>query len=203
MSWVYELPFAHYGYDSEYSDESDNAIGNPYLGVEFYGEGSPIFGEIGLRLPLAPDFDNGAVFIGYFTDFVDRVEAFVPDVLTASGFVNYMKREPSGFFSRLRCGLTLLVATEKHAESDQCLLYSAQAGYESEEAGFMAGVSGRYVLSEEDGDFGEKTNHQLGLAVSFAAGAVHPGISIRVPLDEDLSDWLDFVFGLTLGVPIR
>lgn len=200
ISWAYEIPFAHYGIDSEFGEESKDALGNPYLGMEVHSKPFPFVGEFGFRLPLAPESFDDAAMLGYYTDFVDRAEAFVPDALPISGIVNYLKKEPSGFFSRVRGGMAAWIAIGDRDESEWFLLYSAQVGYESPQGDLVAGISGRWLLSGEDLDFGEATVHQLGLAAGVAWGTIQPGISLRVPLDEDLRDILDFVFGLTLGI---
>jgi hypothetical protein len=49
--FVGDLPFAHYGFEG--LGEVDDAVGNPYLGVE-------------IRAPLAPE-SNSAVFVGILT----------------------------------------------------------------------------------------------------------------------------------------
>ena len=207
ISVVGEIPFSHFGIESDFSNaESENAIGNPYLGIEIHGEDSPVFGEIGLRLPLTPGHDDdnqNAVIVGVLTEVVDRTEAFVPDAFPISGALNYFYKNPTGFVLRFRGGPSGWIATSDRVESELLLLYSAQAGYESQQVSFVAGFSGRLILTEEDIDFGERTLHQLGLAANVAFGVVQPGISFRVPLDEDLTDILDFIFGLTLGINLN
>ncbi|UCC49861.1 MAG: hypothetical protein JSV41_06820 [Gemmatimonadota bacterium] len=54
---VGELPFATVGVDFDDFDESESVTGNIYLGAEFGGTDSPIFGEFGVRLPLTKEAD--------------------------------------------------------------------------------------------------------------------------------------------------
>ena len=202
---VGEIPFSHFGTESDFSnDESENAIGNPYLGIEIHSENYPVFGEIGLRLPLAPKDDGeDAAFMGCLTDFVDRAEAFIIDAFPISGAVNYFYKDPAGLVLRFRGGSAIWIATGDRDETELFLLYNAQAGYESQGFSFVTGFSGRWLLTEEDLDFGERTFHQLGLAANVTFEKVQPGISFRVPLDEDMTDILDFVFGLTFGINLN
>jgi len=44
-----------------------------------------------------------------------------------------------------------------------------------------------------------RTIHQLGLSASYTTGRFIPGILFRVPMDDDLSEILDFVFGINVG----
>jgi hypothetical protein len=200
ISVVGEIPFSHFGRESDFdSDETDNAIGNPYLGIETHAEGSPVFGEFGFRFPLAPEDDGeDAAFAGLLTEFVDRAEAFVIDAFPISGALNYKSKKPTGFVVRFRGGGTVWIAPGDRDESELFLLYSAQAGYESPEVNFLAGFSGRCLLSEEDIDIAERTFHHLGLAINLTFGSLRPGISLRIPIDEDMTDILDSVFGLSL-----
>lgn len=130
---VGEIPFAHLGVDSDFGrDDSENTLGNPYFGIELHGNNSPLYGEIGVRLPLAPDTDeNEAAIVGLFTELVDRAEAFISDAIPISGAINYRHKNPTGFVLRLRGGSALWIETGEGDETELFLLYSVQAGYES------------------------------------------------------------------------
>jgi len=194
---VAEIPFAHYGLDVEDSDEGDDAIGNPYIGVEL-SSGENFFVELGARLPLAPD-DNAAVLLGVLTDYVDRAEAFAVDAIPIVGAVNYLYRNPSGLGFRLRGGPSVLMATGDRNEAEAFILYSAQVGYFGPVVNFSGGLSGRWWLTSELDSFGEETLHQFVFALGFTPGVVQPSVNIRLPLDEDLSDMFDWVLGVNLA----
>jgi len=193
---VAELPFAHFGIED--FDDSENSIGNPYIGLESRKQGSPFFSEVGVRPPLA---DRGALFVGSFSDF-DRFEAFTPDLFTFSGKVNFRRKSVSNVVARLRGGPNVLIPTEGGGDAEIILDYSAQVGYEGQQFSVMGGLTGRFVITE-DGDIGDRTVHQLGAAAALHLGKVRPGIHFRLPLDDDLSNFIDFVFGLHLGVHLK
>ena len=75
---VGEIPIAHGKIDGEFgSSDSETILGNPYGGVEIRRSGSNIFGEIGLRVPIAADDKYIATGVGQLAD-SDRLEAFSP-----------------------------------------------------------------------------------------------------------------------------
>jgi len=85
---VGELPFATVGVDVDGFDESESAVGNIYLGAEFRGTDSPIFGEFGVRLPLTKDADHFGGEFPYM-DVVDRGEAFLHEIASLHAAFNY------------------------------------------------------------------------------------------------------------------
>jgi len=203
MIFVAELPFSHIG--SKDFDESESSIGNPYIGVEIRKEGKPFFTELGLRPPLAPDDKDGAQSVGVVTDF-DRAEAFGNKVFTITGKGNYYRKAASNMVVRLRVGPTLFLDTGNGnfvGETELLLDYNAQVGYEGAQISLLGGFTGRLVVTQEDSDFGERTIHQLGAAASLNLGTVRPGIHVRLPLDNDLKDTIDFVYGLNLGIHLE
>jgi hypothetical protein len=205
LHFVGELPFANGGFDFDGESESESTIGNPYLGLEISGQNSPVFAELGIRAPLAKE-ENFGTLIGVLTDFVDRAEAFTPDMVSITAMANYRYKNPSGFVTRLRGGPAFWVNTDKQEFEDDTelfLLYSMQAGYESEQVSIGGGFTGRWLLTEKDLTFGEQTFHQLAFAASAGLGNLRPGIQIRLPLDDDFKEVVDFVFGVNLGIQLK
>ncbi|UCG51420.1 MAG: hypothetical protein JSW58_14730, partial [Candidatus Latescibacterota bacterium] len=197
---VGEIPFAHYGVDNGSSDSGDNALGNPYVGVELWSR-EDVFFELGGRLPVAPDDDEeggAAAMVGLFTDFVDRLEAFASDAVPIVAAFNYLYKGQSGLGFRLRGGTSFQIATGEREETEWFVLYGTQIGYWGPVVNFSGGLSGRLWVTEDAGSFGEQTWHQVVLALGFAPGVVQPSVNIRFPLDEDLSDILDWVVGINL-----
>jgi hypothetical protein len=207
-----ELPVAHvayqqydydyYSYHVTIHKKSETAIGNPYIGLEARSNVKNWFGEIGLRLPLASEKKYNAQWIGITSDF-DREEAFGSKLLPLQLSLNYHVRDASGFAMRLRFGPDLWIRTASESGGDNTRLllhYSAQMGYEGDRFSILAGVTGRWMLSGENLTFAERTFHQLGFEANVALGRFRPGLHIRFPLDKDLSDLFERVYGLNCSI---
>lgn len=208
LNLVGEFPLAHAGVNFSFDffefKESGTGIGNPYVGLEIQGENEAFFTEIGARAPLAPE-SNLASTIGFLTDFIDRGEAFLPDILSVIAVQNYLYRAPAGFIMRLRGGPSFWIYTGREnidEEVELLLLYSAQVGYASNNFSLMGGLSGRMIVSEGDLNISERTLHQFGTFASIDLGRVRPGVQFRAPLDEGFKDFLDFAFGVNLALEL-
>lgn len=202
-----EIPFAYFDptYDSMV-DESEFTFGNPYLGVEYRSENSPVSAEFGFRIPNSPGYDEknaDAASLGMISEFIDRPEAFVPDIIPLSLFVNYHEKTPQGVVGKLRGGLVMMNYTSDQIEENTDALghYSAQVGYETSTIAVMGGISGLWWIDSEDN--AEKNWHQLGFTASLNTGKVSPGVSFRMPLDESLRDAIDMVFSLNVSVNVQ
>jgi hypothetical protein len=195
-----EIPFANYGRDSNSNgDESELAFGNPYLGLEIHNEKGNFFGEVGFRLPLAPKDDKrSALIIGALTDFVERVEAFTPEIIPFNLVANYHSINENSLGVRLRAGLVGWISTGDRDENEWHLVYSVSGGYQTSNVNVLVGLSGRYWLST-DADFSDSIFNQFVATANFNAGSVQPGVIFKIPLSENLQDMVNLVFGLSLG----
>lgn len=194
---VADISVAHFG--SDFGD-SETAFGNPYLGVEFISPTSSFFGEFGTRLPLAPD-DNFGNLVGAVTE-LDRLEAHVPDVLSLLLIGNFFKEYPTGVYTRLRAGPSILVPTTDGRDTELFAVYGGLVGYANNGFDVSGGISGRAILSESDIDVGERTLHQAGIKASYATGRIRPSFQIRFPLDSDLSDIIDLSYGIGVSIEL-
>ncbi|MDZ7344111.1 MAG: hypothetical protein ONA90_06315, partial [candidate division KSB1 bacterium] len=115
VRFVGELPFAHGDFGTAnfffLRIEPGSTVGNPYLGVEMQSAGSPLFVEIGVRVPVASENEIQAVTTGLTADF-DRLEAFLTNTVPITAMLNYRPKAASGFTMRLRGGPSLLVNKE-------------------------------------------------------------------------------------------
>lgn len=204
-----ELPFINAGIKDQYYIDplgdtiqtvggSENQFGNPLLGLEIGLPGSPFSGEFAVRFPIVDDQHLFSSGFGIFTDY-DRFESFFPDIMTFTAIANYQYKGPTGLLLRLRTGPAFMVVTEGGGDPELFADYSAQAGYQGNRVTVLAGLTGRALVTESDLSFGERTIHQLGLSGSYSTGRFIPGILFRVPMDDDLSEILDFVFGINVG----
>ncbi len=204
FSIVGELPFQHVGGDEDGFGQSfsGNVIGNPYLGFKYHPKNSSFSTALGLRLPIAPD-DEPASFIGLFTDPVDRgFEAFVPNVMAIQGLVGFHRRSESGVAIIVNGGPSWWINTDSgndgfESDSELFLRYSTAIGYEGPVASISGGVAGRWLLTEDNG-FGDNSFHELRFNAGLGSGKLRPGVYLKVPLDENVNDILNFTFGLKL-----
>ncbi len=200
-----ELPLAHAGLEE--TDQSETALGNPYLGLQVRFPNESWFVDVGLRFPAAPDVDQAsflAASTGIFTDPVDRQEAFLPDVLPVTAALNFTPRNASGLTLRLRSGSFIWIPTSGQDEDDTewGVLVSGQLWYEGSQVRVGGGLSSRIMVSQK-GNFGERSVHQFGLNADLLLHRFRPGVYFRLPLDDDWNDQVDFVFGLKFDVPLR
>ena len=180
--------------------DSETAFGNPYLGVEFQSPTSSFFGEFGTRLPLVPDGNSGN-FIGAVAE-LDRWEAHFEDVLSLFLIGNFFKEYPTGVYTRLRAGPSILVPTTDGPDTELFAVYGGLVGYANNGFDVSGGISGRAILSESNIDFGERTLHQAGIKVSYSTGRIRPSLQIRFPLDSDLSDITDLSYGIGVSMEL-
>ncbi|MGH8004615.1 MAG: hypothetical protein ACRECJ_07830, partial [Limisphaerales bacterium] len=127
-------------------------------------------------------------------------EAFDPDYFVINGKAAFRHKSPSGLLSQFRLGPTLFIPTESSVDAELFADYSLQLGYEGERFGFLGGLTGRTLLTTGGfGTFAERTVDQLAVAASVQLGNVRPGVHFRVPLDDFLSEVVNFVIGINLG----
>ncbi len=201
VAFLAEVPVAFGGL--RYDEEAGTRLGNPYLAVELGRPGSAVSLELGGRAPLIGAEPNSGILVGMFSD-VERYSAFAPQYAALSGIMNVGARSAAGVGFRARVGPELLLYTgDEHQDKSETMLY--YAGELSRESGPLTAfvrAGGTAILSEE-GSFGERSLHQLGVGASYDFGGVRPGLIARFPLDHDMKDMLKYVIGLTVQVPLR
>jgi hypothetical protein len=215
--FVFDLPLTHYesrNYDwfgFESYGEKNDAIGNPYLGIQTPMVRGESFYELGVRLPFASQRESKGMplIVGLFTDF-DRMEAFFPKCWTVQCAVNYNPKNATGLSGRLRLAPNLLFYSgkEEPLDGDQnsefFVHYSAQVWYNTNGFGVGAGITGIAAVTEKDfvadnGIF----SHQLSLAIDYGAGRIRPGLIIRMPLDGRLDGIINSVIGFSFQVGLK
>ncbi|MGH7481890.1 MAG: methyltransferase family protein [Longimicrobiales bacterium] len=175
---VVDLPFAH----SSFLDESSSGIGNPYVGLLFGAPARDVRFELGARLPIGQE--EFSLLLGQFSD-IQRLEAFIPDLAAAYAAVDWRNPlEDERLRLRLRGGPTLWLFTGgDESDAEMLIDYLGQLWYVSGPARLGGGLSGRFIATGDEGDFGERSIHQLDLAGGYDFGVLEPGLQIRVPFD--------------------
>ncbi len=204
-----EFPFMNYKDDNPLyfgyyvtSTDRKSSFGNPYLGLDFGNSDNGFQGEAGFRVPVVKDY-SGAAGEGLATDPVERMEAFVAEVLPIYLGVNYRLKSNDGFGMRLRMIPVFWVGVGdgSNQDTDVFVLYSAQAWFENETVGVGGGLSGRFVATGDADGFGERSLHQFGFFANFSFGSVMPGFQVRFPLDEDLERF-NTSYSFSIGVKL-
>lgn len=185
------------------STGTENAFGNPYVGVDGGDLERGFQMEFGFRVPVVKD-NKTAAQSGILTDPVERMEAFVRDIVPVYMGVNFRHRSQNGFAMRLRLVpvFWIDVGSGSNKDTDIFLLYSAQAWYESGKVGVGGGFSGRFIATGEAEGFGERSLHQFGFFANYAFGSFLPGFQVRFPLDEDLKDSYVPAYSISIGVKL-
>lgn len=190
-----DLPFAFFNADE--GNESDTRFGNPYLGVELGKADGPFTFQVGARAPLADYGDDGsALYLGMLADW-DHTEAWVPDQVPVSANVLYQRGTAGGLLISARLGATTLfhVGDDSGSDPDVLANYGLRLGYEKNQVMLGAALTGRWILTSDDDDTAQ---HQLGLEGGYRFGSVMPMLSLRLPLDEPLTDGVNTIWGIGL-----
>lgn len=203
LSFVGELPVATFSFDSSspfLDDESSTTFGNPYFGIDSHpGAGTGGWFELGARVPLARD-NEIATLSGLATD-VDRWEAFFPDVFVLRAAGHWRADPRSGRVGAdFRAAPALWIPTGESGDIELFTTYGAQILFHDEAARAGFGLGGRFLLTQGN-DIGVSTTHQFEAAVDFLRGRVRPGMTFRIPLEDDgfLSQPVDAVVAVTLN----
>jgi hypothetical protein len=205
-SVVLELPYAHGEFGDEPFTDSEGSIGNPYVGLEYRPHPTGLILEAGGRLPLASDEKFIPFIVGYYTD-VERQEAFVPDQIPLRIGFHY-HHAPSDAGTPISWDLRLVPSVWIVTDDEDGLLeesefffgYGGLVRYEGETARVGGGITGRWNATNDNADFGEASVHQLDLGADFLRGSVRPGIQVKLPLDDGLSNFVDVSWGFTVTV---
>jgi hypothetical protein len=200
---VTEFDAAHAGYKDSYSmyywyemPKPQTAIGNPYFGLEFQNPKSPLYGRVGVRVPVASEDKGDALAFGVYSQF-GRFEAFLPKVTTVSVQVGYIKRladQPIVIRGYLQPNLMIPNEGDAEVISD----VSGEFGVQTHYVDVTVGVLGRVLLTESDLEFSERTTFLFGSAASVNISQASVGGYVHIPLDHDWQDLIDLTYGLTL-----
>jgi hypothetical protein len=201
--FICELPVVHVETKSPWYSKSETTIGNPYLGIEIQKSLSPVFTEIGIRVPVSSE--NNGKFYGFYSDYVDHLEAFSTDFFQIACMLNYQHRETSGFAVRLRCGMLSDINTgnkyDGETSTNLYLLHGAEAGWHFKKAFFGIGLASRWDLNKkESGYFYPRHYHQMGFKLGLESGTLQPAIHLRLPMDDNFENVLDAVVGLSVAI---
>lgn len=196
---VGELPFARIGFDNGFDEESSNTIGNLYAGIETHpAGGSGAWFEGGVRAPTASS-EEFATISGSLVD-ADRWEAYG---LLSDAFVlhtaAHWRSDPVGKVGvDLRVAPNLWLGGDLADDAEVFLVYGGQVLYHGTSVRGGAGITGRWLATDDDDD--DRSTHQFEAAGDFLSGRVRPGVTLRIPLDDEEFLGTDAVVGVSLNL---
>jgi len=180
---------------------TDTRVGNIWVGLSSRMTAATQF-EFGVFVPVmkhaADDYLEGAAFLGDF----DRFEAFMPDLLSIRARARSRTVSPTGLLLQGYLGATVMKNREANTDAETFADYAGGIGLVTPTLEFSTGVSGRFLLTE-DGTFGERSVHQVTLAIAAASGRVRPTAWARIPLDTELNDFFNLAVGAGVRVTLR
>lgn len=190
--------------DDDLNSQSESGIkfGNPYIGGEYALPKSPLFFELGLRIPVVQQDPIVGTLVGVRAD-IDRSEAFFKDIVPVYGAVNFKTVTESNILFKLRAGGNVWFNARKLGfDSPQVFSvdYTLQTGYVNKRVNILLGLTGRYD-SDSGPQYPDKyTFLQYGLMITVPYKNFRPSFSVRVP-GEDADKFFNYVvaFNLTYG----
>lgn len=201
FSLSFELPYTNFSFED--FDNNTGSMGNIYAGIEYDNPQSILAANFGVRIPIASENHDRPLLYGVFTD-PDRIEAFTTKRLNFYGSGIFKGRIDPHVSIRTGIGPMLSVATGSDSDRDTefYLRYYSQLWFEPNRFSMAMGLTGLFLLSEDDLNFGERTFHHLGLTAFYGFDKVKPGIILLFPLDSDFSDIIDVTYGFSLTIGI-
>jgi hypothetical protein len=199
ITFIADFPIAHGNIDDTIiTNGSETIIGNPYIGTEFDIPSTPIYFQLGLRIPLVPDDNAVAKIAGIYSDF-DRSEAFMHDIFPIYGAVNFNTVSENKILFAARGGVNVLFNSDTiNFESDPSLIvdYNFQTGYIDKQIEVILSAVGRYDVSSGTLYPEKRSLIQYGLSVIVPVNNIRPAISLRVPGNDRSGDVINYVIGL-------
>lgn len=177
-------------------DLSETDIGNPYLGVKMHDVTSGLDIDIGIRLPLAPGEENAGLSTGLLLENYN-LGVYIPETFSITTNMKYYWKSEGGLILNVGGGPDF-VLPRRDADNEFLFNYFGKVMYGNDELQIGAALTGLLIITEETLSFGDRTIHDLGILGSYNFGTLSTGAYLRVPLDDDLNDTLNFVSGLNI-----
>lgn len=204
-----DLPVAYGDFSTDSLVGGESTIGNPFLGAR-YRIDSNTWIQAGIRVPLSRE--NTASFVGVYADY-SRFEAFAEDRWSANvrgtrrfslwdwttietwvGGALLYNRNPG-----LRADTTVTTIIEDRY--DAIVDWGVQV-WEGGDVRFGGAIVGRTVLTQS-GSLADRSKAQFALMVTTRIQSVYPTVYLRVPLDDGLAEYIDFIVGVNIGWAFR
>ncbi len=206
VNLVIEVPTSHIAWAARIEGNKETGVGNPYFGIEAAtgrSRGSDrLWGRIGIRPPVVANDDPRAAEFGLIATW-NRLEAFMPNSWTLAAGVAGKSLWARNLEGEIGFQTVLLIPTSDRGDTELFIDYSLSLWYAPHRLAVGGGLAGRLWATAEDANLGERTVHQLGLAANYTVGRFRPGIQLRLPLDDQFENLIDFVYGVHVTYALR
>lgn len=177
-------------------DNTEQALGNPYIGIGIKSNDRTSL-NFGIRLPLAQD-DEFALFTGLLTD-QRRTEAFIPDAFTLNAGIRHIYKAPTNLL-QIDAGASGDLIFIQEDDGEFFVDYHAMVWLVPPKVKVGAGITGTTFVTG-DGDFSENTTNFLNISAKLR-GVFQPGLFIRVPIDDQVSEIFDYSIGINFSLAL-
>lgn len=171
------------------ANRSATFIGNPWIGLEMPLRAAGRL-EVGVR-PGLREADEAAEFsaasFGVITEY-DRFEAWLGKATSVRGVVHLGRLPSEGAFVTARVGGSLLIPSGTGGDPEVLANYGLRAGLVRRGTMFYAALTGRALVTSQQGTIEERSVHQLGVGLESLRGQVRPQVGARIFLDADLAN---------------
>jgi hypothetical protein len=192
---IVSVPFMQGSISTAFYADDQVTIGNPYVGVQFGSPASTVYGEFGVRLPLASDEKNLANSIGVLTDF-ENFEAYVPHLASLSAAADIETELSPSLWLLAKVGPVADVWTSGRSSASLYASYGATAQLRLDALALGLGYSARTLLSEETAP--DRTMDYVAAGGSYRFSKIELGMQARYTMDEYLRRSMDLAYALSL-----
>jgi hypothetical protein len=179
---------------------SSTTLGNPEVGIALRTADGEALGSVSVVLPLAQDLsdDDYAAFVGALADNLHS-DRYSSEVFSVNGMLTPGTTLESGATVGFKAGASIWIPRgDNGGDAEVLARYGAFFSHSGSSVRFAAELNGFAIVSEGDLSFTERTLHELALSVGRASGGTRPEVFVRVPLDEDIRDFLTANVGVRL-----
>ena len=194
-----QLPIGYVSNDMD----SDTALGNLEIGgiyiPRLQSQTMTLVLHGGVTLPTAPEDESALIgtFAGYLR--VHDLYQTIPKGTSVRLGVSPLFHSGQ-LYGRIDFGVDINLDNASDEKADPAIHFNIGGGaWVSPQVALTLELSSLTVLDDIDNDDDNLVNGTLG--ARFYAGTVAPYIGVTVPLDNDVSDFINL--GLTLGVDVR
>jgi hypothetical protein len=215
----FSLPFSRANYPEivltdEYGNEigkgvSNHQFGNISIGGQYRQTNASGLSTILSLNVFLPTAQSNAYFAPSLAIDANpyEFERVIPDLLTLRGnfAARYEKLNPEnfGFYVGGDIGPMIWVPTgDLTGETELLFRYGICGGGRFSNVTFGAEIYGLYLLTEDVGSAAEQFDNFALLGVSLIDYPVRPSFFVTFPLDDEFSEYIDFMYGFRLEAAI-